>query len=101
MRGSLRNVSVMPAKAGIQTRPHVPGPWIPTDAGMTQRPARRHQVDDTRRPLRVHAPPSVIACASASHSDSMSNKPVQSPPEILGYSIKVFVPLMNERDRMG
>ena len=37
MRGSLRNVSVMPAKAGIQTRPHVPGPWIPAYAGMTQR----------------------------------------------------------------
>ena len=26
MTGSLRNVSVMPAKAGIQTWPHVPGP---------------------------------------------------------------------------
>ena len=31
----------------------------------------------------------------------MSNKPVQSPPEILSYAIKVFVPLMNERARMG
>jgi hypothetical protein len=35
MRGSLRNVSVMPAKAGIQTWPHVRGPWIPAYAGMT------------------------------------------------------------------
>jgi malonate transporter len=26
----------MPAKAGIQTRPHVPGLWIPACAGMTQ-----------------------------------------------------------------
>jgi hypothetical protein len=37
MKGSFRNVSVMPAKAGIQTRPHVAGPWIPAYAGMTQR----------------------------------------------------------------
>src|SRR5277367_6855975 len=40
MRGRLRNVSVMPAKAGIQTWPHVPGPWIPAYAGMTQRSGR-------------------------------------------------------------
>ena len=32
MRGSRRNVSVMPAKAGIQIWPHVPGPWIPAYA---------------------------------------------------------------------
>ena len=31
----------------------------------------------------------------------MSDKPVQSPPEILSYAIKVFVPLMSERARMG
>jgi hypothetical protein len=37
MTGLLRNVSVMPAKAGIQSRPLVPGPWIPAYAGMTQR----------------------------------------------------------------
>ncbi len=30
-------VSVMPAQAGIQTWPHVPGHWIPAYAGMTQR----------------------------------------------------------------
>ena len=63
--------------------------------------ARRDQIDDTRRRLRVDAPPSAIACACASDSDSMSNKPVQSPPEILSYAIKVFVPLMSERARMG
>jgi hypothetical protein len=37
MGGLLRNVSVMPAKAGIQTWPRVPGLWIPAFAGMTQR----------------------------------------------------------------
>src|SRR5271168_2171304 len=36
MRGSLRNVSVIPAKAGIQTWPRVPGLWIPAFAGMTR-----------------------------------------------------------------
>ena len=35
MGGWLRNVGVMPAKAGIQTWPHVPGLWIPAFAGMT------------------------------------------------------------------
>jgi hypothetical protein len=96
MRGSLRNVSVMPAKAGIQTRPHVPEPWIPAYAGMTQ-----HQIDQTRRRLESMRPRSATAYTCASDSDSMSNKPVQSPPEILSYTIKVFVPLMNERARMG
>src|ERR1700684_992584 len=68
---------------------------------ILQRLACRHQIDDTRRRLRVDAPPSAIACACASDSDSVSNKPVQSPPEILSYAVKVFVPLMNERARMG
>jgi hypothetical protein len=30
-------VSVMPAKAGIQTWPHLAGLWFPAYAGMTQR----------------------------------------------------------------
>ena len=28
--------NVMPGPAGIHTRPHVPGLWIPAFAGMTQ-----------------------------------------------------------------
>jgi hypothetical protein len=35
--GMTKNLGVMPAKAGIQTWPHVPGLWIPAFAGMTQR----------------------------------------------------------------
>ena len=35
--GMTQNVGVMPAKAGIQTWPRVPGLWIPAFAGMTQR----------------------------------------------------------------
>ena len=31
----MKNVSVMPAKAGIQTWPHVLRLWIPAYAGMT------------------------------------------------------------------
>src|ERR1700733_15038850 len=36
MGGWFRSASVMPAKAGIQTWPRVPGLWIPAFAGMTQ-----------------------------------------------------------------
>ena len=35
--GDNRKFSVMPAKAGIQTWPLVPGLWIFAFAGMTQR----------------------------------------------------------------
>jgi len=65
-----------------------------------QRLAGRHQIDGTHRRLRVEAPPSAIACARASHSDSMSSKPVQTPLEILSYAIKISVPLMTARVRM-
>jgi hypothetical protein len=36
-RDNLITGGVIPAKAGIQTRPHVQRPWIPAFAGMTQR----------------------------------------------------------------
>ena len=35
--GSFGNLSVMPAKAGIQTWPLLRRPWIPAYAGMTRR----------------------------------------------------------------
>jgi hypothetical protein len=35
MRGLREDTSVMPAKAGIQTWPHMLRPWIPAFARMT------------------------------------------------------------------
>src|ERR1700722_16373868 len=45
-----QNLSVIPAKAGIQTWPRVPGLWIPAFAGVTQRSWAADFVDG---PVRV------------------------------------------------
>jgi hypothetical protein len=37
LRVPIDAISVMPGPAGIQTRPHVLGLWMPAYAGMTER----------------------------------------------------------------